>query len=372
MKFGNLFLCSIIVGTLLVVSGSAASAKSCSAAKRAEVLAPATPQKSFVSLDCSLALNRRDIVTKRILIEGQEGSGISVNCGGALLDGRKGKPNFGRDMIVLKSRKTPKGWQQLHDVKITNCRINGSIRIYGLGPNGENKQVRASSHQAGHTARAQKIAPTRISLSRLFIKGQGRIPVYISPGATRVTLSHSVLAGRSSSVAIYLDAESGYNKIERNQFRVKTRRRELIAIDGSAHNNINGNMFYALRNGGIYLYRNCGEGGTVRHQAPQNNVIINNGFFYKKFRGFTRSLRSFGQKKAVPAIWVGSRNGGRPYCKRDKGYSFGSSVNDGDLATGNSIVGNQFTKVSPNRVIKVFSKANTLSGNEKVKKIRLR
>jgi len=54
-----------------------------------------------------------------------------------------------------------------------------------------------------------------------------------------------------------------------------------------------------LKQGGIYLYRNCGEGGTVRIETPSYNRILNNLFVYQR------------QELSDPAIYVGSRNYGR-------------------------------------------------------------
>ncbi len=72
-----------------------------------------------------------------------------------------------------------------------------------------------------------------------------------------------------------------------------------MAVDGSSWNTINNNRFASLRNGGIYLYRNCGEKGTIRITPPEHNTITNNSFYYKKYTGHK------------PAIYLGSRDYGR-------------------------------------------------------------
>jgi hypothetical protein len=97
-----------------------------------------------------------------------------------------------------------------------------------------------------------------------------------------------------------------------------------------------------MPNGGIYLYRNCGEGGTVRHQPPQNNFIAGNTI---------DNTGGYG-------IWLGSRNGGRFYCNDDKGFPFGSSQDDGDFADNNTIRGNIFTNSA--RTIRDDGKTNSL------------
>ena len=214
------------------------------------------------------------------------------------------------------------------NVTIKRCKINGSIRTIGLGHNGEAPGVRASSITLGHTARAQAAAPKNTVLYAVTITGHGRIPLYLGPGTTRLTMSDSTIKGRSDSVALYLDAESGSNIFRHNTFALTRRSREAIALDGSADNQILSNTISAS-NGGIYLYRNCGEGGTVRHQAPQNNFIAGNTI---------DNTGGYG-------IWLGSRNGGRFYCNDDQGFPFGSSKDDGDFANDNTVRGNNAGKI---------------------------
>ena len=123
----------------------------------------------------------------------------TIDCKGKLYN--EGK--ITEIQIVTTKNSIPTG------VTIKRCRINGSIRIAGLGFNGEAPGVNASSKELGHTARAQAAAPSQISLYGLTITGKGRIPLYIAPGVTKVSLVDSTINGHSISVALYLDAESG-------------------------------------------------------------------------------------------------------------------------------------------------------------------
>lgn len=216
------------------------------------------------------------------------------------------------------------------DITIRRCKINGSIRTIGLGSNGEAKGVKESSTSLGHTARAQAAAPRNTKLYGLTITGHGRIPLYLGPGTTNASFVDSIINGRSDSVAIYLDAESANNILRNNSISIANPPREIIALDGSANNQLIGNTIRQAPNGGIYLYRNCGEGGTVRHQAPQNNFIAGNTI---------NNTGGYG-------IWLGSRNGGRFYCNDDKGFPFGSSENNGDFANDNIVKDNIFTNSS--------------------------
>jgi len=255
-----------------------------------------------------------------------EGSGEN----GRLIDLQGGWLNEGKltEMLIC-SKEAEKGWDVPERITIRNGRIRGSIRIFGLGVNGEAPKVRESSHREGHTARAQSAAPRAILLEDLKIEADHRIPLYLGPGVTGVTVRNCTFAGWSASTTVYLDAESGGNRIEGCTFNVRSGR-EVMAVDGSATNTIVGNHFLQVSYGGIYLYRNCGEGGTVRHQTPQGNVIENNFFNMKDLR-----QGSYG-------IWLGSRQGRRSYCEDDAGYPFGSSIDNRDFADQNTVRGNVF------------------------------
>jgi hypothetical protein len=255
-----------------------------------------------------------------------EGSGDN----GRVIDLQGGWLNEGKlTELVIRSKEAEKGWDVPERITIRNGRIRGSIRICGLGVNGEAPKVRESSHREGHTSRAQAAAPRAILLEDLQIEADHRIPLYLGPGVTGVTVRNCTFTGWSASTTVYLDAESGGNRIEGCTFNVRSGR-EVMAVDGSATNTIIGNHFLQVSYGGIYLYRNCGEGGTVRHQTPQGNVIEKNFFNMKDLRS-----GSYG-------IWLGSRQGRRSYCEDDAGYPFGSSIDNRDFADQNTVRRNVF------------------------------
>ena len=270
-------------------------------------------------------------------------SNTVLDCKGKELN--KGKPTE----VIIKS---PKG-KQITNITIKNCHITGSIRTIGLGRNGESEGVKKSSHKDGHTERAQDAAPKDVILDNLTITGVGRIPIYLGPGTTNVEIKNTHIKGETNSTVIYLDAESADNYIHDNKFDVKGnwtarqfRVREVIAVDGSANNIISSNKFENVPGGGIYLYRNCGEGGTVRHQKPKNNYIVDNEFDLTNL-----SLGNYG-------IFLGAREGKRFYCDEDKGYPYGSSVSDLDHANGNILKDNKFS--GSDREIKDRGKNNVV------------
>lgn len=318
------------------------AAELCTPVQRAEILASATPDQRAVALRCNLTLKADDVVTKVLRIEA---SNVTLDCKGATLDGGPGMINAGQDILVIRSVQAEKGWERPEAVEVKNCNIVGSMRIYGMAVNGEGTLLRDSSRNVGHVERAQAAAPRRIMLRNLLITGTGRIPLYISPGVTEVTLRDSEMRGLSRSTAIYLDTESMNNVILSNRIAVDTHR-ELIAVDGSSHNLIRDNDFHELANGGIFLYRNCGEGGTIRHTTPSYNSILDNRFHY---------VRTSADK---PAVFLGSRDGNRRYCKLDDGYDFGSSKDDRDFSKNNRIAGNKFIELLGGTPIRVGGETN--------------
>lgn len=308
-------------------STAGVAAAACSATKLAELMAPATTAAPSVLLNCAAVLTGPSAtITKKVIIQGLSGRGARLDCrGGSIAPTQAGG---GAYALAIRSQKVGTAWQRPEDVEVRSCTIRGAVRVYGMGTNGEAAEVRASSRQAGHTARAQAAAPTDIRLDRLHIIASGTIPLYLSPGTTRVSFTRSEISGTGSSVAIYLDAESGHHLIRDNNIHLDSESREQIAVDGSAHNRIYSNRFAGLDTGGIYLYRNCGEGGTVRHQSPVENQIIGNVFYYNRYSG------------SNPAVWLASRNGWRTYCWDDNGFPWGSSVDNRDFARHNVVADN--------------------------------
>jgi len=260
-----------------------------------------------------------------------------------VLNGKGAWFNEGRPtQLVIQSEFSNGQWRRPRNFAFTNWMINGSIRILGAGSSAS-KAVKQSSFSLGHTERMQAAAPTGITLAGLKIKADKKIPLIVGPGATNITLRDSTIAGRSQSVAIYLDAESANNVIQDNTFKLKADR-ELIAVDGAKGNLIAGNNFKRLPWGGVYVYRNCGERGVVRHQEPRNNQISDNIFNLKTLKSYWEKNPKNGRLFEYRyGVWLGSRQGGRPvgYCDADKGFPFGSSIDNRDFANDNIVSGNR-------------------------------
>ncbi len=361
----------------------------CNAEMKAKVLAAAKPESKNLLLDCNLRLSRNDVVSKHLIFSGAAASNLTLDCNGATLRAVPGM-DAGTRITVQSSGPVRQAagdrWTPPQNIVIKNCVIDGAVRVRGMAVNGEDATLTASSRLPGHTERVRANAPSGIVFSNNTIVGHGPIPIYFAPGVHDSMILDSKIGGHSTSVAIYLDAESGDNIIKGNRIDTETTLpqtttskaknllfglykkavgatnapsltgRELIAVDASARNKIVGNEFSNLDNGGIFLYRNCGEGGNIRHQTPQGNVIVNNVFYYDKFDGRT------------PAIWLGSRNGNRSYCDLDRGYPLGSSSSDLDHASDNFVAQNQFYKFEPSRIVRDDSGGNILLDNARIER----
>ncbi len=327
----------VVAGLPILSVSSEARADACPASVMDALRAPAKKDAKPVDIRCDVTLNKGDRITQRISFSGSGASGVVFDCQGAMIDGSGTKART----VLIQSRKGSDGkWDVPSDITIRNCQIKGDLRIQGLGNNGQAKDVKASSNRDGHTKRAQAAAPTGILLDNLAFSGSVGVPLYLAPGVTRVTLQNSRFTGKASSTVVYLDAESAGNVITGNTFSARPEWREVIAVDGSANNRIENNTFVNPISGGIYLYRNCGEGGTFRHQSPQGNLIRGNTFQYQ-------------MPVARPAVWIGSRQGlsmFNSYCLvQPKMLLGGLDHNDG--ANNNTVTDNRLPGGNPNLIV---------------------
>ncbi|MGK6316057.1 NosD domain-containing protein [Neorhizobium sp. DT-125] len=324
-----------------------AEARACSADIYSALRKPAPEKTKPVEIACDLSLAKTDAVTRPIAFSGSAASGVTLDCNGGTLDGTVAK---GRTILIRSLRRADGSWDAPRGIRIRNCTIRGDVRIEGLGSNGQAEGVRLSSLEAGHTGRAQAAAPSGITLQNITFVADGGIPLYAAPGVTEMTVGNSRFTGSTNGTAIYLDAESARNRIIGNMFDIRTARREMIAIDGSADNRIEGNLFENPIKGGIFVYRNCGEGGTIRHQKPEHNVITGNTFRYANFWA------------ARPAVWLGSRQAASSYCFSRPDRPFGSSLSPYDYAQYNTVTGNRLPGGRPSLIVD-HDEHNTVSDN---------
>lgn len=321
---------------IAAMPGRVGAQEACNAQVLARLTAPAGKGSASYPLTCSVTLQKGQSIPRGILLKGQNASGVVIDCQGGMIgvEGHAAKPS---GQILIQSAQVATvddvHWSRPTDITIRNCRIMGSIRTRGVDPGSNHEREARLSRRPDWTAVAQRSAPTRIKVLDSEIDAGGAIPLYLGTGTTGFTLSNTKIRG-TAALAIYLDQESAQNRIENNDIDIIVKgRRELIAVDGSAHNIIRGNRM-AIRSpgGAIRLYRNCGERGVIRHQTPSFNQVSHN-FLIDMVQlngpGIVENSRS--HRKA-------------PYCDLDKGYPFGSSSDDRDGGHDNDIRENRMVK----------------------------
>jgi len=362
---------AIAFGVVTVACASARAEHPCEPGETERMESQLRTPGGDVIVTCDFFLPPGEIFTSRLVVEGAV-DGITIDCNGSTLDG---SDTAGADEISIHSLAPtdPNAdpafapWSAPSNITVRNCFIVGSARVFGMAPNAdpvergdhpESAAFRRSSwnSESGtgieHTERARRNAPTNVRFDTVVITGIARTPLYIGPGVTHFILENSVITGKADKIAIYLDAESGFNILRHNAINTRVKPDGvdrfngkwaksgygLVAIDGSDHNRIFDNDFSGLYNGGIYIYRNCGEGAVIRVNEPRGNQVINNTFFYREYSG------------SNPAIFVGSRNGWTPskdYCSRDTnrtdfGVEYGSALDNFDHAIDTIVFQNQF------------------------------
>ena len=324
----------------MLAAPALASADPCGEDDLRRILAPPAPGDEVALVDCDLDLSPSlaAAITRQLRFVGAASSGVTLDCNGGAL----GSPHAPASILVLSRRVGASSipgvgvWEPATDITIRDCEIHGSVRIRGMGPGHWDDDVTRSSHVPhGHVARVRAGAPRRITLEDLTLVGHGAIPLFVSPGVQETSLLRSYVTGWSKSVVIYLDAESRGTTIRGCTIDTETPR-ELIGIDGSEENRIIGNWLSNLEDGGIYLYRNCGERGFVRMTPAQHNEIIDNVFYYDRYAG------------PNPAVFLGSDGGfsTHRFCHDDVDFPFGSGADDRDHSNRNAIMHNQIYRRS--------------------------
>lgn len=314
----------------------------CSAAQLADIFSGAN---RTIKLTCSLSFSRHapgtpnanKVIANTLLLEGTSGSNIVVDCGGGKIAPPSKVALHIRSRLVSSSA-SGGTWEPIRNVAVRNCVIVGNSRVYGMSESTGGEGYVSSRFDAGHTARAQAAGPRDIRFRKNAFSEFGTA-IYFSVGVTKAQVRENTFAAKTDYSAIYLNAESNGAVVADNEFRVDSAR-EIIAVDGSANNVIRGNRFYLGDSmaGAVYLYRNCGERGMIRHQAPTGNQLIENKV-ERKYVGF--NLPRWIPAPA-PFFWLGSRQGVASYCGDDAGFPWGSSADNGDFASDNVVRDNLF------------------------------
>ncbi|WP_299011752.1 hypothetical protein [uncultured Shewanella sp.] len=354
----RLLLATAIIPPLLLTSAMA-SENICSEEKKSTILSPITKDNHTVTLDCHLTLNSDDVITKKILFEGETASNTSLNCNNALIDLTVGidagifSAKTDDTIIIQSVKKADNTWSAPQHINIENCRIKGSIRMSGMGINAKDNHIQVSSFSADHTQRLNEASPRHIMLNNIDIKGISRPLLHLSPGVNHVTLSHGNLHGLSDTVALSLDTETNFNTIKDNHIHVETKQ-HLMTLNGSANNTIKNNYFTLNDNGGIYLYRHCGQHNNLHGQTTHLNHIEANYFTLKNISNH-------------PSIQMNAIDYQQGYCndQTPTSVTHTSTITQQDNAMVNTIIYNQFLHASPQEVISLGD--SSLAENDQLK-----
>lgn len=173
--------------------------------------------------------------------------------------------------------------EALSNVTIKNCIFEG-FESSGIRVSWEEVDAQKGDNKKMIYQRT----PNRIHIENVEVSNNGGVGIYIDDYVTEAVIKNSKVTG-SGGAGIYLEHSSKNNKvignfISNNGFKKdKKTRREGVAIDSSAHNEVIGNIFLGNAAGGIFLYKNCGEHfrtgrQVIRWQHSNYNVIKQNKF----------------------------------------------------------------------------------------------
>lgn len=216
-------------------------------------------------------------------------SDTSLNCNGSIFDG---KQKFKHGLLIDSQGKS------LSHIKVENCTFR-NFKASGIRITWFEVDTRKGSNRKEIYSRS----PTDIMISNVMIRDNGGVGVFIDDYVTNVTVRDSVIED-SGGAGLYLEHSSRNSRILNNKFfrngfgnESRSRNREAIAIDSSAENLIEGNLFQDNSAGGVFLYKNCGEyysegRNVIRWQHSEKNEIRNNRFNREKVGVWIASRQS--------------------------------------------------------------------------------
>lgn len=269
-------------------------------------------------------------------------SGVTLDCQGARIVDAAG--NGSRGILVRAPENVA-----LTDVTVRNCKVEGFLNSLRVTRDGFRDYAVGEEYET----------PTAdILVEKSTFKDSRGVGVYVDGYVEDVTIRASTIDG-AGSTGIYLETGSRRNLVEDNSIINGGYRengpngqarsvggtmvwfwgvgREGLAVDGSYENVIRRNAFFNNSNGGLFLYKNCGEypnsGRYFERRHPADRNLIEDNTFVGGRNG----------------IWVGSRMGENTFPMEctDPAY-----VNDGllrvvhDYAADNVIRGNRFVEVT--------------------------
>ncbi len=268
----------------------------------------APPAAGSVLIGCDQAANRVAVtVTSHLDPTCTYTAGFDVTASNTTLDCQgatvRSAPGAGGVGIVVSAPVDT----DLHDVTVRNCHVEGFLNSLKITRPGF-RDLPAGGEYLDHL--------DRIVVEKSSFVGSRGVGVYVDGYVTGVTIQQNTIKGAGSS-GIYLEGgsrgsvvtgnailDNGYTENGPGGQAVSIGGttlwfwgvgREGISVDGSYDNTISGNGFTGNSNGGVFLYKNCGEyPGSGRYferrTHSDHNTISGNVFI--------------GERNGV---WVGSR-----------------------------------------------------------------
>lgn len=196
-------------------------------------------------------------------------------------------------------------------------------------------------------------------LDKSSVNSTGGAAIYLDSGSTNSTIKNSSFT--KNGYSRYL---SEINTIAK---QVKDYAREVIAIDSSFNNHIEGNIFHDNARASIFLYKNCNEfhkdpKQIPRYQSSDGNIITGNTFKDTEIGVWVASRQSMNLRElecGSPLMAKGIKNYG-PYRRRTLFYE--------DFAKNNKVINNTFKNIRLGIIVEDDNNeiiGNTFSGEAK-------
>lgn len=272
-------------------------------------------------------------------------SNSRLNCNGATLDMQFQLS----EAIVIDSK-----GNTLENIVIENCIIKNTRRksIF-IGWSGSD---RAKEEIKPNRDEIYKSTPRKVSIINTKIETSRSSAIYIDDYVSNVLID-TVDISNTDAMAIYLEHSSTKTTIRNSSITNagKSEKREAISIDSSSENVIENNQIKDSPNGGIFMYRNCGERyyqdktQVIRKMSASKNIIRSNVIDGSRYGVWIASRQSRNQENVGCGIGYFAEN---KYAVDDAKYNTveGNKFNNAEIGV---LLEDSFNKVLNNDFIGV-------------------
>ncbi len=281
-------------------------------------------------------------------------SDVTFDCQGALIASTGG----GQGLLITTAVDVG-----LSNIKVRNCTVEGFLNSLRITREGFRDLAAGEEYEDG---------TSNIVIENSTFLGSRGTGVFVDGYVTGVTLRNLRIDG-AGSAGIYLEAGSKDNVVEDcevlnngfiengpngQQFEIAGMPfwfwgpgRAGLAIDGSRSNRILNNYFSDNANGGILLYKNCGE---FVNQRPER-------WFHRRYGADDNLIEGNTFDGGRNGVWIGARMGENttPMDCSDPSYRPGVVL---DFAGGNIVRGNIFRDVT--FAVRVEDDDSLIEGND--------